>query len=75
MSKAAATTAAAMPPPSSSTEATANWAEPANVVADMTMGDTNPMPVGPGQHAKRDAEGDEDHGQRKSGPGACTHGR
>ena len=38
-------TAAAMLPPSSSTDAAANWAEPANVVADMTIGATEPMPA------------------------------
>jgi hypothetical protein len=37
--------AAATPPPVPSTDATANCAEPANVVADITTGASDPMPA------------------------------
>ena len=45
MSSTAATIAAATAPPDSSTEATANCADPANVVSDITIGATTPMPA------------------------------
>ena len=37
--------AAATAPPDSSTDATANCADPANVVSDITIGATTPMPA------------------------------
>ena len=45
MSRTAATIAAATAPPDPSTETTANCAEPANVVSDITIGAATPMPA------------------------------
>src|SRR5919197_951999 len=45
MSSTAARIAAAAVPPASRIDATANCAEPAKVVADMTTGATRPMPT------------------------------
>ena len=43
LSSTAATTAAASVPPAPRIEAAANWAEPANVVADITIGAIEPI--------------------------------
>jgi hypothetical protein len=45
LSSTAATIAVATAPPLSSTEATANCAEPANVVSEKTSGATTPIPA------------------------------
>ena len=45
MRSTAAAIAAASAPPSSSTDATANCADPANVVSDITIGAATPMPA------------------------------
>ena len=45
MRRIAATTAAATEPPAPSTEIAANWADPAKVVIDMTMGAAVPSPA------------------------------
>ncbi len=44
-SSSAAATAAATVPPSPRTETDANWADPANVVADITIGASQPNPT------------------------------
>jgi hypothetical protein len=45
LSSTAAVIAAATAPPDSSTDATANCADPANVVSDITIGAIMPMPA------------------------------